>query len=696
MPRLSVTVIARDEEATLPACLASAAGLADEVVVVDTGSADRTRDVAAAHGARVLDFPWRDDFAAARNEALRHATGDWVLWLDADDRLDDANRDKLRDLLAGLGDDNAAFVLKNRSGHGRDATTVDQVRLFRNHPDARWEYRVHEQILPALRRAGFALHFTDIVIHHAGYQDPALTRRKLERNLRLLLLEQAEQPDDPFTLFNLGWAHAELGRPAEALPHLLRSLERSQPGDSIVRKLYALVAGCHRRLGRPAEALAACRLGRVHYPDDEELLLLQGSLHAEQGDAAGAEACWRRLPDGAGPGAAPAGAGLPPLGDGAFRSVPEGLRGRLARHCLAGLCRAQGRDAEAEAHWRAALDDDPSFLPAVVGLAELFLARGRWDDLEQAADRLAQEPDGACEAAVFRARGLLARRDFPAARRLLDETAARFPRALPPRVVLTHVLLQEGGDPAAAERALREVLDRDPSQAESWRNLAVLLRHQGRLAEAAAVCQSARLSCPDDPELLLLYGVLLRERGDLTRAETCLLQVLERTAAAGGPPARARAARQQLALTYRDQGRPAEAAAQWRALLAEEPGLPAAWAGLGGACLELQRWAEAEQAAERLAGLAGGELEAALLRGRLRLARKDFAAVRQGMEDLIARHPQLPAPRVLLSYALLQEGRDLDAAERALRDLLAVDPGNAEAAHNLAVLRRRQQGTAAG
>ena len=98
---------------------------------------------------------------------------------------------------------------------------------------------------------------------------------------------------------------------------------------------------------------------------------------------------------------------MPALGDGVFRSVAEGVRGRLARHHLAGLCRTQGRYDEAEAHWRAALADDPGFRPAWLGLAELFLARGRWDDLERAAARLAQEPDGACDAAVLRARGLL-------------------------------------------------------------------------------------------------------------------------------------------------------------------------------------------------------------------------------------------------------------------------------------------------
>ena len=76
--RASLCVIARNEEANLSACLASAADLVHEIIVIDTGSTDRTKEVAASFGARVFDFPWCDDFSAARNESLRHATGDWI------------------------------------------------------------------------------------------------------------------------------------------------------------------------------------------------------------------------------------------------------------------------------------------------------------------------------------------------------------------------------------------------------------------------------------------------------------------------------------------------------------------------------------------------------------------------------------------------------------------------------------------
>src|SRR5690349_7953622 len=111
-PRVSLTLIVKNEEHNLPACLASAADLVAEVIVVDTGSTDRTKEAAARFGARIFDFPWIDDFAAARNEALRHATGDWILWLDADDRIDEPNRRKLRALFAGLGTENVAYSFK--------------------------------------------------------------------------------------------------------------------------------------------------------------------------------------------------------------------------------------------------------------------------------------------------------------------------------------------------------------------------------------------------------------------------------------------------------------------------------------------------------------------------------------------------------------------------------------------------------
>ncbi len=98
----SLALIVRDEGASLSASLQSIAPIASEIIVVDTGSTDRTKEVATSYGAKVFDFPWIDDFAAARNECLRHATGDYIFWMDADEVIDPVNREKLRALFDSL------------------------------------------------------------------------------------------------------------------------------------------------------------------------------------------------------------------------------------------------------------------------------------------------------------------------------------------------------------------------------------------------------------------------------------------------------------------------------------------------------------------------------------------------------------------------------------------------------------------
>jgi tetratricopeptide (TPR) repeat protein len=458
-PRASLTMIVRDEEHNLPACLASVSGLFGEIIIVDTGSIDATKEIASRFGAKVVDFPWCDDFAAARNEALRHATGTWVFWLDADDRLDADNHERLRKLLTDLQEENVAYVMKCvcLSAPGVASTTVvDHVRLFRNRPDVRWKYRVHEQVLLAIRRTQAEVRWSDVVVHHTGYSDPALRQRKLERDLRLLHLENDDHPDDPFVLFNLGSVYAELGRNEEAIPLLRRSLERSGPRGSIVRKLYALLVGCYRTLKRPAEAAAACAEGLRVCPNDTELLFLDSGLRRERGDAAGAEACLLRL--------------LHEHPGEHFASLDGGLRGHKACHNLAALYFQQGRTAEAERQWRAAVDERPDFVPAWRGLGEIALLRGNFAALEATASRLALLPGSDLDAIVLRARGHLARREWGAARLLLGPACLRHPRAVSPRLLLGRALLADG-DRAAAEVALRAVLAIDPPNTEAGRLL---------------------------------------------------------------------------------------------------------------------------------------------------------------------------------------------------------------------------------
>jgi tetratricopeptide (TPR) repeat protein len=457
--RVSLCMIVKDEEANLPDCLASTADLVDEIIVVDTGSTDRTKEVAASFGAKVFDFPWCDSFAEARNESLKHASGDWVFWPDADDRLDEDNRRKLKTLLAGLPDADAAYLLRQWSvpdAVSGAVAVVDQAKLFRLRPDVRFEYRVHEQILPAVLRRGGTVRPTDIVFRHVGYHDPALKKRKLERNLRLLRMQDAERPDDPFTLYNLGGVCLDLHDVEAAAALFRRTLERSPPGYTLTPKTYALLTQCLRQAGRPDEALKVCREGRGRFPGDAELLFHEGLLHQDRGEAGAAEARWLAVL------AAPA--------NPSFACTDVGLQGHKTRHHLALLYRRQKRLGEAEAQWREALAERPDFVPGWVGLGEMLLGQGRQAEWEQAAVRLEADPETSETADVIRGWRRLAEKDYAEARRLLEQ-AAGGTHALWRGELLAQALEAEGRDPAAAARAWQDVLVLDPHHGLAHRRL---------------------------------------------------------------------------------------------------------------------------------------------------------------------------------------------------------------------------------
>jgi tetratricopeptide (TPR) repeat protein len=366
------------------------------MIVVDTGSSDQTRAVAAQGGARVVDFAWVDDFAAARNESIDRATGDWIFWLDADERLDLANREKLRNLIAGLSRENAAYLMQQLSTtedpHG-SRVAVDQVRLFQRDAALRWEYRVHEQILLAIRRRGYELRRTDIIITHVGYEAPDAADRKLRRNLALLHRQDAERPDDPITLYHLGLLYQRLGHTAEALPRLRRSLERVPADYSIRPRLFASIARAHETLGERSEALAVCRQGLREFADSGDLLFLEATLCMEQGELAEAEERLLHL--------------LQVRSGGQLAAGDAGRHGYKARHILAEVYRRQRRWADAETQWRLVVAEQPRFVPAWRELGELYLTQGRWPELEEMAGSLAQVNEA--DASQLRARAHRAR-----------------------------------------------------------------------------------------------------------------------------------------------------------------------------------------------------------------------------------------------------------------------------------------------
>jgi glycosyltransferase involved in cell wall biosynthesis len=207
-PKVSLTMIVRDESEHLPRCLQSVSGIFDEIVVVDTGSTDRTKEIAASFGARVFDFPWIDDFAAARNESLRHATGDYVFWLDADDVIQPPEREKLAAFLSRLPTDPVAYRCRlemvQPDGSVQETLFGGQLRLFPRLPAVRWKYAVHETVNPSLARAGIHIRDWDVAIRHTGSASVEHIAAGIARDARLIPGLLAERPDDPYVQFLWG------------------------------------------------------------------------------------------------------------------------------------------------------------------------------------------------------------------------------------------------------------------------------------------------------------------------------------------------------------------------------------------------------------------------------------------------------------------------------------------------------------
>ncbi len=184
-------MIVRDEEQFLPACLESVQGVVDEIVVVDTGSQDSTVAIAERFQARVVHHPWSDDFSAARNQALTASTGQWILALDADERLDPKNAPRIREAVADGEWETGLLSFVNVGSGGCAGQEWLSCRLFRRTPQMRYIGRVHEQLLhqlPAVRTRVIGA-----TVYHYGYQ-PSLFRekQKLARNARLIELALQE------------------------------------------------------------------------------------------------------------------------------------------------------------------------------------------------------------------------------------------------------------------------------------------------------------------------------------------------------------------------------------------------------------------------------------------------------------------------------------------------------------------------
>lgn len=246
--RLSAVMIVRDEARCLARCLGSIEDLVDEIVVVDTGSTDDTVAIAERFGAIVAHRRWDDDFSAPRNLSLDIATGDWVLYIDADEHVVSGDRTLLEAARRAQPDALALrLLLRSNRGH----TPYRELRLWQHRSDIRFRGRIHEQVVVDIDRlveaGGGVVGAVDLLVEHDGYEGDQAAKNR--RNLPILLQELAGDPERVFLWLHLGTIRADSGDLDGALEAWGRGAAASARLGS-----KATISVCHQRLIAAAAA----------------------------------------------------------------------------------------------------------------------------------------------------------------------------------------------------------------------------------------------------------------------------------------------------------------------------------------------------------------------------------------------------------------------------------------------------------
>lgn len=250
MVTISLCMIVRDEEDVLARCLDSVRAAVDEIIIVDTGSRDATREIARRYTERVFDFPWQDDFAAARNFSFAQAAMDYLLWLDADDMLPPASLQALLRLKQTLPPEAAVVMAPYHIAfdeQGAPRFVYERERLLKNNAGFRWQGAVHEAITPS----GLVLHADAFVVEHRKLKsgDP-------DRNLRIFEKQLAAgavlSPRERFYYARELYYHQRYAEAVAAFHEFL-----AMPGGWLENRLeaYQMIAACQERQGALDEAL---------------------------------------------------------------------------------------------------------------------------------------------------------------------------------------------------------------------------------------------------------------------------------------------------------------------------------------------------------------------------------------------------------------------------------------------------------
>ncbi|MBS1720994.1 MAG: tetratricopeptide repeat protein [Armatimonadetes bacterium] len=480
--KISACLIVKDEEECLGRCLESLKGAVDEIVVVDTGSKDRTVEIAQSYGAVMGTFEWCNDFSAARNASLELATGNWILWIDADEVLDPGSARAFQRAVTRpqFGGFNIQIINYTEKDSEYSVFEHHPIRLFRNLPSVRFTGKVHEQIvhgLQALELPGATLE--GATIHHYGYTSEMMEAKgKIDRTITLLEHEVRNQPEEAFHWFNLcntlycaeRWAESEhAGR---------QCVQRLRENDPYGAMCYQLLTGAMIAQGKLDVAIEFCDQATARGYGGILVEYERANAYLKMGDGAGCLAALEKC-----------GVDQWPEGMTGDRSIVEYKRNIIKGQALALL----GRYDEALAELDFALAKVPNYGPALYSRAATLEKKG--DTFEAYEAFLKARSDA----------GILA---------LATKGAARTALAL--------------GILQAAAKLFKEAWEADPDDYGCWVGWTEAATAWGDTESILLAYEAFVKHHEPTNEVLINWGRALAEAGQDERALTCFTEVIKR------------------------------------------------------------------------------------------------------------------------------------------------------------------------
>lgn len=279
-------MIVKNEEDYLTQCLESIKDIVDEIIIVDTGSTDKTVEIAKSYGAKVYYFEWNSNFSEARNESLKYATKEWILILDADDELHTEYLENFKLLLNMQLDENAIYFFETLSHYGdyidNNCVTINlNPRMFKNNCGIHYEGEIHNQLVSSGK---YDVICNTIKIHHYGYLNKSITsKNKRNRNITILNEKIKKEPNNTFNYFNLGNEYTALGDAKQALEYYYKAYENFNPASGFSSILLLRIVILNSNIQNYTESLNFIDIAANYYPKFTDLYFFKAIIYKNLG-----------------------------------------------------------------------------------------------------------------------------------------------------------------------------------------------------------------------------------------------------------------------------------------------------------------------------------------------------------------------------------------------------------------------------